>query len=121
MCLISTQDIRYLILPEFELDPDVLDEQALTQLEVDMAAPRISRPNGEQTMPLLVGLMDSAAARRSLDYGNGDSYEHDINIDLEDLAAKRTSGGSMVDSVANMANSILGAGVFSDIFSGCLY
>lgn len=57
-------------------------------------------------MPLLVGLMDSAAARRSADFGDGD----DIPLDLEDLAAKRTAGGGLLDSVANMANSILGAG-----------
>ena len=31
-------------------------------------------------------------------------------VDLEELAKKRTAGGSLVDSVANMANAILGAG-----------
>lgn len=40
---------------------------------------------------------------------NGD---HDgTNVDLDELAKKRTAGGGLLDSVANMANSILGAGV----------
>ena len=34
----------------------------------------------------------------------------DEHIDLEELAAKRTAGGGMLDSIAHMANSILGAG-----------
>ncbi|KDQ21740.1 hypothetical protein BOTBODRAFT_98866 [Botryobasidium botryosum FD-172 SS1] len=33
------------------------------------------------------------------------------DIDLEELAAKRVAGGGMLDSIANMANSILGAGI----------
>lgn len=89
---------------EFELDTDVLDEQALSQLEADL--PNGHGVNGEQSMPLLVGLMDSAAARRDSDFGDAT----DIPLDLEDLAAKRTAGGGLLDSVANMANSILGAG-----------
>jgi len=32
--------------------------------------------------------------------------------DLDEIAAKRTAGGGMFDSIANMANSILGAGKF---------
>ena len=62
-------------------------------------------------MPLLVGLLDSAAARQSLDRpllltspGNLES------ADLESVLAKKTAGGGLVDSIANMANSILGAG-----------
>ena len=69
-------------------------------------------------MPLLVGLMDSASARRSTDgtlqlqYQNGTAADDlSENIDLEELAAKQTAGGGMLDSVANMANSILGAGI----------
>ena len=68
-------------------------------------------------MPLLVGLFDSATARRSMDgslrlepRGELGGELPDENIDLEELAAKRTAGGGMLDSVANMANSILGAG-----------
>ncbi|EKM54468.1 uncharacterized protein PHACADRAFT_146436 [Phanerochaete carnosa HHB-10118-sp] len=68
-------------------------------------------------MPLLVGLLDSATARRSVDGSlqlerrteRGEELS-DENIDLEELAAKRTAGGGMLDSIANMANSILGAG-----------
>ena len=69
-------------------------------------------------MPLLVGLLDSATARRSLDgtlqlesQGTSASGVDTDEIDLEELAAKRTAGGGMLDSVANMANSILGAGI----------
>ena len=66
---------------------------------------------------MLVGLLDSATARRSLDgslqlerRGERGEEPPDENIDLEELAAKRTAGGGMLDSIANMANSILGAG-----------
>jgi sodium-coupled neutral amino acid transporter 11 len=68
-------------------------------------------------MPLLVGLADIAAVRRSTDgtlslsHLNGDSAEGD-GVDLEALAAKRTAGGGMLEGIANMANSILGAGSF---------
>ncbi|KAI0785603.1 AAAP amino acid permease [Abortiporus biennis] len=67
-------------------------------------------------MPLLVGLLDSATARRSEDgtlqllSPSAPAHEYD-DIDLEAIAAKQTSGGGMLDSVANMANSILGAGL----------
>ena len=77
---------------------------------------RASSRRRDQTVPLLVGLLDSASARRSADgtlqiqYHNlGDGVD-DPSVDLEALAAKRISGGGMFDSVANMANSILGAG-----------
>jgi solute carrier family 38 (sodium-coupled neutral amino acid transporter), member 11 len=73
-------------------------------------------------MPLLVGLVDSAHARASLDgpgvglslRPNGEVEEADI--DLEELAAKRHAGGGLLDSVANMANSILGAGWSAHLF-----
>ena len=67
-------------------------------------------------MPLLVGLLDSATARRSLDgtlqLENRGAFAEteDLDVDLEELAHKSTAGGGMLDSVANMANSILGAG-----------
>lgn len=70
-------------------------------------------------MPLLVGLLDSATARRSTDgtlqlEQQGGATDTDItDVDLEELAAKRTAGGGMLDSVANMANSILGAGTIA--------
>ena len=74
----------------------------------------------DQRMPLLVGLFDSSASRRSLDNpsiplrgvdSNGNCVViGDHTFDLDELAAKRTSGGGLMDSIANMANSILGAG-----------
>lgn len=68
-------------------------------------------------MPLLVGLLDASSARRTLDTtipmyeandleNGGDS----LNVDLDELAAKQSSGGGLLNSVSNMANSILGAG-----------
>ncbi|EJF65063.1 AAAP amino acid permease [Dichomitus squalens] len=60
-------------------------------------------------MPLLVGLLDASAIRRSIDSPE-DAYS-EPRIDLEELAAKRLAGGGLLDSVANMANSILGAGI----------
>ena len=98
---------------EFELDDDTLDDSALTQLQANsMNGTGNSRRNGEQTMPLLVGLADASIARRSLDIplsATGINTENGY-LDLEDIAAKRTAGGNLFDSVANMANSILGAG-----------
>ena len=67
-------------------------------------------------MPLLIGLVDRSAARQSLDLpltSNGHGFAEDGYQDLEELAAKRTAGGNMLDSIANMANSILGAGEVS--------
>ncbi|KAF5370657.1 hypothetical protein D9758_001805 [Tetrapyrgos nigripes] len=89
---------------EFELDSDELDDAANTT--------RGSRR--EQSMPLLVGLIDSSTQRSLVDHlplhtGNGHTENTDIN--LSELASKSTAGGGMVDSVANMANSILGAGI----------
>ena len=74
----------------------------------------------DQRMPLLVGLLDSSVSRRSVDNpslplrrvnATGNSVViGDHTFDLDELAAKRTSGGGLVNSIANMANSILGAG-----------
>ena len=70
-------------------------------------------------MPLLVGLLDTATARRSLDgtlqlehQGPTAPVADITDIDLDELAAKTNAGGGMLDSVANMANSILGAGTY---------
>ncbi|KAJ7579259.1 amino acid transporter [Mycena floridula] len=88
---------------EFDLDDDDLDD--LEEIAV------ITPPATSDRMPLLVGLMQSSAAHREggipLRAANGD----DDDTDLEDLTAKPTAGGNMFDSVANMANSILGAGI----------
>lgn len=71
----------------------------------------------DQSMPLLVGLMDASAARRSLEgsipMGEANSNGSGMtagDVDLEELAAKQHSGGGMFNSITNMANSILGAG-----------
>lgn len=62
-------------------------------------------------MPLLVGLLDSSDSRRSQE---GSLPLHEPNgltsDELEEIAGKRVAGGSILDSTANMANSILGAG-----------
>ncbi|CAL1707561.1 unnamed protein product [Somion occarium] len=102
---------------EYELDSDDLDDVALAQLESEQTTPRSSRRR-EQSMPLLVGLLDSATARRSLDGtlqlqprdGENGGYQTE-EFDLEELAAKKSAGGGLLDSIANMANSILGAGI----------
>lgn len=96
---------------EFEQDSDDLDEDSMRELENSDVR---SRSGHDQRMPLLVGLFDSSASRRSMDaslplHGVNGTSGDDI-LDLEEIAAKRTAGGGMVDSIANMANSILGAG-----------
>lgn len=104
-----TPEADIVMFSEFELDTDELDDTSIDALETQY--PPNSRANGDQRMPLLVGLLDSSAARRSIDTPlseDGDAF--DEHVDLEELAAKQTAGGSMIDSVANMANSILGAG-----------
>lgn len=62
-------------------------------------------------MPLLVGLLDSSDSRRSVD---GSLPLHDANglssDEMDEIAGKRVAGGGILDSTANMANSILGAG-----------
>lgn len=65
-------------------------------------------------MPLLVGLLDTATHRdRATTHGismtRRDETEANGDVDLENLAKQR-AGGGMLDGIANMANSILGAG-----------
>ncbi|KAH9858611.1 amino acid transporter [Lenzites betulinus] len=98
---------------EYEMDTEDLDAIALSQLEASSGRGfRVGgrRSRGEQSMPLLVGLLDASAVRRSVDNPEG-GYALDPRIDLDELAAKQSAGGGMLDSVANMANSILGAGI----------
>jgi solute carrier family 38 (sodium-coupled neutral amino acid transporter), member 11 len=79
--------------------------------------PGLAREPGD-SMPLLVGLVDQATVRRDADGAislvqhHGSTSEEARGPDLEELAAKRTAGGGMLDSIANMANSILGAGEY---------
>ncbi|KAF8625424.1 hypothetical protein AX15_005386 [Amanita polypyramis BW_CC] len=86
---------------EYELDVDELDDPL-----------EHGQPDREQSMPLLVGLVDSSAARHSVDRPVPLSSSSDFeSVDLEAISTKRTAGGGMLDSIANMANSILGAGI----------
>ncbi|KAH9940510.1 amino acid transporter [Epithele typhae] len=96
---------------EYELDDDDLDGVALSQLQTNVQerGGRTGSRSREQAMPLLVGLMDASTVRRSVD-GPSEAY-NETRIDLEELAAKQTAGGGLLDSIANMANSILGAGI----------
>ncbi|KIM26967.1 hypothetical protein M408DRAFT_175835 [Serendipita vermifera MAFF 305830] len=71
-------------------------------------------------MPLFVGLLDSATQRapattHGISLGRHSLEDGDTN--LEELAKQRTAGGGMIDSIANMANSILGAGIIG-FFTG---
>jgi hypothetical protein len=67
-------------------------------------------------MPLLVGLLDASAVRRSLDIPLGvDGVSAYSDVDLDELATKQSAGGGMLNSIANMANSILGAGAYSSL------
>lgn len=92
---------------EYELDTDDLDDTALAGIDAEQQVGR----RRDQSMPLLIGLADSSSVRRSLedsiplshDYSNGE-------VNLEELAAKQHSGGGLLNSIANMSNSILGAG-----------
>ncbi|KZP34694.1 amino acid transporter [Athelia psychrophila] len=95
---------------EFELDSDELDEDAVIHVDDDVV-PTSRSGRRDQRMPLLVGLLESSA-RRSLDNALPLQSTNEIcDAELEEIAAKRSSGGGILDSTANMANSILGAGI----------
>jgi sodium-coupled neutral amino acid transporter 11 len=92
---------------EFDLDSDDIDDDAVVQANLLQR----NDPRREQTMPLLVGLLDASTVRRSLDIPMGiDGAPGYSDVDLDELAAKQGRRGSMLNSIANMANSILGAG-----------
>ncbi|KAG2119523.1 amino acid transporter [Suillus discolor] len=101
---------------EYELDSDDFDDASLADIQREQRHSR-GAPRRERTMPLLVGLMDASAARRTPDtvipMYETDSMDNGAlrNVDLDDLAEKQWSGGGLLNSVANMANSILGAGI----------
>ncbi|KAK0504605.1 amino acid transporter [Armillaria luteobubalina] len=90
---------------EYDLDSDDLEDEVT-----------VRTPPGhmDRRMPLLVGLLESSA-QRNIDTAiplHPSTGETDPEaLDLEDIAAKANAGGGMVDSIANMANSILGAGL----------
>lgn len=118
---LRTHSLTYLnkIRTEYELDSDDFDDTSLAEIQREQRHLRESRSGSrrERTTPLLVGLMDASAARRTPDttipmyeandLENGGMFQ---NLDLDELAAKQWSGGGLLNSVANMANSILGAG-----------
>lgn len=72
-------------------------------------------------MPLLVGLIDSST-RRSLEVsfplrsGDEEGRSELTQAELDEMVAKKIQGGGMMDSIANMANSILGAGMSITVF-----
>ena len=89
---------------EFDLDSEDLEDGIYVPSVPDEA---------DQRMPLLVGLLDSTHIQRGQDgsipmTNNGQSQE--VDEELEGIVAKGENGGGMLDSIANMANSILGAG-----------
>ncbi|KAG9090686.1 hypothetical protein FRC06_000922, partial [Ceratobasidium sp. 370] len=104
---------------EFELDSDLLDNDDVQH----------TSRNLDQRMPLLVGLADASAVRRNPDLplhtlsngatGGGmvngrviyDDDDPSSRVDLDELAARQHTGGNLLDSMFNMANSILGAGI----------
>ena len=92
---------------EFDLDSEDLEDEVYVPTVLDQS---------DQRMPLLVGLLDSSHIRRSQDGGiplthNGQSLG-EVDEELEGVIAKGKHGGGMLDSIANMANSILGAGQY---------
>jgi len=91
--------------PEFDLDSEDLEDGTYVPTVPDQA---------DQRMPLLVGLLDSTQIQRGQDgeillTHNGQS-RGEVDEELEGIIAKGKHGGGMLDSIANMANSILGAG-----------
>ncbi|KAG1889083.1 uncharacterized protein F5891DRAFT_1177175 [Suillus fuscotomentosus] len=108
---------------EYELDSDDFDDASLADIQREQRH-SCGAPRRERTMPLLVGLMDASAARRMPDtvipMYETDSMENGElrNVDLDDLAKKQWSGGGLLNSVANMANSILRAGKLLELLVG---
>jgi sodium-coupled neutral amino acid transporter 11 len=97
---------------EFELDSDDLDDDAVAHTSLEHGI-RHGGLHREQSMPLLVGLLDASAVRRSLDIPMGvDTTPECSDVDLDEIIAKQAVGGGMLNSIANMANSILGAGAY---------
>lgn len=102
--------VKHSLLPEFEADTDELDDSELVRIR-----PVSTRLRDDRRMPLLVGLVETSAVRRSVDasiplYNGNGNHSQGEPIDIDEVAAQRIAGGNMVDSIANMANSILGAG-----------
>lgn len=90
---------------EFDLDSEDLEDGTYVPTVPDQE---------DQRMPLLVGLLDSTRVQRSQDGSmlltSSDQSRDEVDEELEGIVAKGKHGGGMFDSIANMANSILGAG-----------
>ncbi|CCO27055.1 Putative sodium-coupled neutral amino acid transporter 11 [Rhizoctonia solani AG-1 IB] len=87
---------------EFELDSDELNPND-----------EVSSIPASQRMPLLVGLADAVETGRAMVNGRVvlDNEDPAERVDITELAAQQHKGGNMLDSMFNMANSILGAGI----------
>lgn len=104
---------------EFELDSDDFEESTLEDSGSDRARSTSPRPrrSRQRPVPLITGFMDSQRTQGALDtiipMYEAAAREESLTspIDIEEMAAKQRAGGNMFDSVANMANSILGAGI----------
>jgi hypothetical protein len=85
---------------EFDLDTD--------DIETPRAVEPVSRH--ERDIPVLVGLFQESS-RRSLDISlhalRGDEDQDALE---QETPIRKAPGGGMIESIANMANSILGAG-----------
>ena len=110
---------------EFELDSDNFEASALADSRHDQDRPSSrSRQGRRRPVPLLAGFMDSLTSRMTPEaiIPMYESIEQetvsDSHVDLDEVAAKQWAGGGMFDSVANMANSILGAGKSDSCLDG---
>ena len=92
-------------MPEFDLDSEDLEDGTYVPTIPD---------DEDQRMPLLVGLLDSTHIQRGQDgemlLTHSGQSRGSVDEELEGIIAKGKHGGGMLDSIANMANSILGAG-----------
>lgn len=107
MSLLRKHMVYAHVLQEYELDDDVLDEQ-------DSALRTHASQRDRNSMPLLVGLLQSSSSRDASIPLHNDGATQEEREELEALAAKKDAGGGMLDSIANMANSILGAGIIGE-------
>jgi sodium-coupled neutral amino acid transporter 11 len=107
---------------EFDLDSDDLDDESLARIHDNEHSSIPRDRHRDQSMPLLVGLLDSSDARRSLDASLPLRDPNGLSSDeLEEIAGKRVAGGGILDSTANMANSILGAGIMASFMGGVFF
>lgn len=98
---------------EFDLDSGDFDEAS--SVDSGHRSGYSSPGRGvRRPIPLLPGFMEAIGSGRAEAlipmYEPAPQEDRLDDLDLEELAAKRTAGGGMFDSIANMANSILGAG-----------